>query len=125
MTRSEGKVFMQRKKKFLLVFVTIFFLGFDSKTFSVESNIYRLLSISESEKLVLVSRIPDKHKYLLDASSAKITFNGKSAEFKELKQFSIVKVKVQLGKKKKNAVELDGSAIEISISNPERPQKVE
>jgi hypothetical protein len=125
LARNEGKDFMQRTRKFLLVFLAIFFLGFNSTIFSVESNIYRLLSISESEKLVLVSSIPDKRKYLLDASSAKITFNGKSAEFKELKQFSIVQVKVQLGKKKKNAIELDGSAIEISISNPEKPQKDE
>jgi hypothetical protein len=123
--RNEGKDFMQRTTKFLLVFVAMLFLGFGSTTFSVESNSYRLLSISESEKLILVSSIPDKRKYLLDAASAKITFNGKSAEFKELKQFSIIQVKFQLGKKKKNAIELDGSAIEISISNPEKLRKDE
>ena len=111
---------MQKTKKSLLVFLAMLFLGWNTTAFAVESNMYRLLSISESEKLVLVSSIPDKIKYLLDASAAKITLNGKSAELKELRLFSIVQVKLQLDKKKKNSIELDGSAIEIMISNPEK-----
>ena len=111
---------MQKTKKFLLYLGLMLSLGWNATAFAVESSMYRLLSVSESEKLILISRISDKKKYLLDASSAKITLNGKSTEFRELTNFSIVKVKLQLGKKKKNSVELDGSAMEISISNPEK-----
>lgn len=111
---------MHRTQKSVLFFLAILFLGWNLPVFSVESTMFRLLSISESEKLILVSSIPDKTKYLLDASAAKITLNGKSAEFKELKQFSIVQVKLELGKKKKNSIELDGSAIEIMISGPDK-----
>jgi hypothetical protein len=83
---------------------------------------YRLLSVSDSEKLILVSQIPSKTKYLLDAASAKITVNGKAAEFKELRTFSVIQVKVDLRKSSKNGIGLDGSATEIRISSPERPK---
>jgi hypothetical protein len=78
--------------------------------------------VSDSEKLILVSQIPSKTKYLLDATSAKITVNGKAAEFKELRVFSVIQVKVDLRKSSKNGIGLDGSATEISISSPERPK---
>jgi hypothetical protein len=83
---------------------------------------YRLLSVSDSEKLILVSQIPSKTKYLLDAASVKITVNGKAAEFKELRTFSVIQVKVDLRKLSKNGIGLDGSATEIRISSPERPK---
>jgi len=83
---------------------------------------YRLLSVSDSEKLILVSQIPSKTKYLLDAASAKITVNGKAAEFKELRAFSVIQVIVDLRKSSKNGIGLDGSATEIRISSPERPK---
>ena len=82
---------------------------------------YRLLSISVSEKMILVSQIPSKTKYLLDASSAKITVNGKPAEFKDLRVFSVVQVKLELRKSSKNGISIDGLATEIRISNPEKP----
>ena len=81
---------------------------------------YRLLSISDSEKLILVSQIPGKAKYLLDAASAKITVDGKPAEFKELKAFSILLVKLELRKSTKNGIQIDGGATEIRISNAEK-----
>jgi hypothetical protein len=84
-----------------------------------EANKYRLLSISDSEKLLLVSQIPSKKKFLLDASSVKITANGKALEFKELKQFSVIEVKMELRKKDKNGIFLDGSATEINIPDLE------
>jgi hypothetical protein len=84
---------------------------------AVESGMYRLLSISASEKMILVSKIPNKTKYLLDASSAKITLNGKPSEFKELKSFSVIQVKFQNRKSKRNGIDIDGSAIEINISS--------
>jgi len=87
---------------------------------AVESGTYRLLSVSDSEKLILVSQIPSKKKYLLDAASAKITVNGKPAEFKELKAFSIIQVKLDLRKASKNGIDLDGAATEIRISNLEK-----
>ena len=93
--------------------------GFFSFSLAVEPGMFRLLSISRSEKLILVSQIPDKTKYLLDATSAKITVDGEAAEFKELKSFSIVQVKFELEKKEKNGVDLDGSAIEIRVASEE------
>jgi hypothetical protein len=109
---------MNRSK---LVFTMLFFLGMCSFSLAVESGMYRLLSVSDTEKLILVSQIPSKTKYLLDASSAKITLNGKPAEFKELKSFSIIQVKIELNKKlSKNGIGLDGSASEIKISSTEK-----
>jgi hypothetical protein len=96
--------------------------GFCSFSLAVESGMYRLLSISSSEKLILVSQIPGKTKYILDVASTKVTVNGKPAEFKELKSFSIIQVKLQLGKSSKNGIAIDGSAIEINVSTPE-PEK--
>jgi hypothetical protein len=98
----------------------IVLLVFCSLSMSVESSMYRLLSISDTEKLILVSQIPGKTKYLLDAASAKITVNGKAAEFKELKVFSLLQVKMELKKSTKNGIGIDGAASEIRISNAEK-----
>jgi hypothetical protein len=87
---------------------------------AVESGMYRLLSVSETEKLILVSQIPSKNKYLLDASSTKITVDGKAGEFKELKVFSIIQVKMDIKKSVKNGISLDGMATEIRITNPDK-----
>ena len=87
---------------------------------AVEANLFRLLSVSESEKLILVSQIPSKTKYLLDAASAKITLNGKPAEFKVLKAFSNIQMKMELKKTSKIGIELDGVAIEIRISTDDK-----
>jgi hypothetical protein len=95
-------------------------LAFSSSLLAVESAMYRLLSVSDSEKLILVSQIPGKAKYLLDAASAKITVNGKAAEFKELKAFSILQVKMELRKSVKNGIGIDGAASEIKVSNVEK-----
>ncbi len=98
-------------------------LGFLSYSLAVESGMCRLLSVSESEKLILVSQIPNKTKYLLDASSVKITVNGKPAEFRELKDFSIVQVKMELRKANRKGIDIDGVATEIRISNPAAPTR--
>jgi hypothetical protein len=91
-----------------------------ASSLAIESGNYRLLSVSDSEKLILVSQIPNKTKYLLDAASAKITVNGKPGEFKELKAFSIIQVRIDLKKSSKNGIGVDGLATEIRISNPEK-----
>jgi hypothetical protein len=100
--------------------IMICFLGLCTFSVAVESGMYRLLSISDSEKLILVSQIPNKTKYLLDAASAKIIVNGKPAEFSELKSFSVIHVKIDLRKISKNGIDIDGAATEIRISNPEK-----
>ena len=84
----------------------------------MESGSYRLLSISESEKLVLVSRIPDQKKFLLDAVDVKITINDEPAEFKHLALFTVVQVQMEQGGKKRKGVNIDGRALEIAISDP-------
>jgi hypothetical protein len=82
----------------------------------------RLLSVSESEKLILISTIPNKTKYLLDAAAAKITINGKPAEFDKLTSFSIIQVRWNKSKDKRNGIRLDGIAVEIEIDPPKDPQ---
>jgi hypothetical protein len=109
-------------KNLKAICIVICLLGFWSSSIAVESGNYRLLSISDSEKLILVSQIPSKTKYLLDAASAKITVNGKPAEFKELKTFSIIQVKMDLRKNSKSGIGIDGAATEIRISDPEKPK---
>ena len=101
---------------------TIFLLAFCAISLGAESGRFRLLSVSETEKLILVSQIPTKKKYLLDASTAKITVNGKPAEYKALKAYSIVDVKMEARKGSKDGIDLDGSAIEIKISTEEKPK---
>jgi hypothetical protein len=100
--------------------MTLFLLAFCATTLRAESGTFRLLSVSESEKLILVSQIPGKTKYLLDAASAKITINGKPAEYKSLKAFSILQVKIEARKTSKDGIDLDGLAIEIKISTEEK-----
>ena len=94
-------------------------MGTLSLSLAVETGMFRLLSITESEKLILVSQIPGKTKYILDASAAKITVKGKPAELKELKQFSIIQIKLELKKFARNGIDIDGTASEIRVSPPE------
>ena len=100
--------------QWLLVFAVI--------SIAAESGTFRLLSVSETEKLILISQIPGKSKYLLDATSAKITVNGKPAEFKALKAFSRIEVKMELRKIDKLGIDIDGVANEIKISTEEEPR---
>jgi hypothetical protein len=86
---------------------------------AVENNSYRLLSVADSPKLILISQIPDKTKYLLDATAAKITVNGKPAEFKDLQAYVIVQVKMTLRKFSKDGIDIDGTASEIRILVPQ------
>jgi len=118
--QPEGVEGMPRMKKLKLICMGICLLAFCCFLLAVESGMFRLLSLSDSEKLILISQIPSKTKYLLDAASAKITVNGKPTEFKQLKVFSIIQVKVDLHKASKNGIGIDGTATEIRISNPER-----
>ena len=110
---------MPRKMKLILSLIILTFLIISAMAPAKEADRYRLLSISDSEKILLVSLIPSKEKFLLDASSAKITANGKALEFKELKQYSVIEVKMELRKKDKSGTSLDGTATEINIPNLE------
>jgi hypothetical protein len=87
---------------------------------AVESGRCRLLSASESTKIILVSKIPEKVRYALDASTAKITLGGKPAEFSDLKSFAVLIVRYELKKLTKNGIELDGVATEIMIAGPQK-----
>lgn len=87
---------------------------------AVETGRYRLLSISQSTKIILVSRIPDKAKYVLDASAAKITLGDKPIELGELQSFTVATVKFELKKFKKYGIDIDGVASEIKVENPDK-----
>ena len=90
---------------------------------ALESGQYRLMSVTESSKMILISQSPAKPRYILDASTAKLTVDGKPAEFKELNHYSIVNVKWELKKSTKDGINLDGIASEIRILTPEQPSK--
>lgn len=109
-----------RGPKICIAFITI--LAFAIAIRAAEFETYRLLSVSESEKLILVSQNSGKTKYLLDASSAKITLNGKPAEFKNLKSLSRIQVKMDRRKIDKLGIDLDGVALEIKISTEDESQ---
>jgi hypothetical protein len=86
---------------------------------AVEPGQYRLLSISTSSKMILVSQLPNKTKFLLDASTAKITVDGKPAEFQNLQAYTIIRVKFDARKSSKDGIEIDGVATEIKITIPD------
>ncbi len=91
---------------------------------ALESGQFRLLSATDVNKVILISQSPEKKiKYLLDASAAKITVDGKAAEFKQLTLYSVVNVKFELKKLSKEGITLDGVATEIRILTPEQPKK--
>ncbi|MDR0310254.1 MAG: hypothetical protein LBJ21_01575 [Acidobacteriota bacterium] len=85
---------------------------------ALESGSYRLLSVSVTEKLVLVSRIPDQKKFLLDAADVKITINDNPGELNDIALFTVVQLQMDLSKKKRKGVNIDGQVREIAISDP-------
>ena len=98
----------------ILIAVICFAIG----AAAIESGRFRLLSVSDSGKLILVSQIPNKAKYILDAASAKITINDKPAEFKDLKVYSVIQLNLELRKSRRDGIEIDGSASEIRVTVP-------
>ena len=100
--------------------VALSVISFYVLSLSADLPSFRLLSLSESEKLILVSQIPGKQKFLLDASSAKITIDGKPAEYKALKAYSMVQLKMEAHKLSKLGIDLDGVATEIRVGSPEK-----
>jgi len=101
--------------------VSLFFLmiGAAGTAFGVESGQFRLLSVSDSTKMILVSQIPTKTKYILDAATAKVTIDGKPAEFQNLDFYTIINVKFELKKGTKEGIETNGVVTEIRIVTQE------
>jgi hypothetical protein len=99
-----------------------FFLCFCAVSLSLESDTYRLLSVAKSGKIILISHPTDKTKYLLDASNAKITCDGKPMEFDELKNYVLIQVKFDPVKSEKEGIQLDGNATEIAVSTPPKAE---
>jgi hypothetical protein len=91
----------------------------------IESGQYRLLSAPAAQKWILISSTPGKPKYILDAATAKITVDGKPAEFKDLARYSVINVKFELKKSSKYGIEIDGVASEIRVLTPEQPKKLD
>jgi hypothetical protein len=118
-SRYEKRVAPMTNRKTKIIMIC--FLACSILSSAAEFSPFRLLSVSESEKLILVSQIPGKSKYILDAASAKITLNGKPAEFKALKAFSRIEVKMELRKINKLGIAIDGIATEIKMSTEEEP----
>jgi hypothetical protein len=83
---------------------------------AVETGIYRLLSVTETSKLILISHPNTKTKYILDASAAKITLDGKPAEFSVLRQHSTAQVFFENKKSTKDGIDIDGTASEIRLT---------
>lgn len=79
-----------------------------------EDNTYRILAVAQ--KHVLVSRISDKVKYIFDASSARVTWDGKPLELKDLHSFPTAQIIVRWGKQGWQGIDIDGIATEINVS---------
>lgn len=114
---------MKAFKLFLLELLMLLMLGSVTVCQAIETGMFRLLSISESEKLILVSRIPDKKKLLMDVKAAKITVDGEPAEIEELQSFTSIQVQWKESDEKRNGVRLDGTVLEIEVTTPESPEK--
>jgi hypothetical protein len=114
------RISLRQMNSVKLICVALCVLALYSLSIAADLGTFRLLSLSESEKLILVSAIPGKNKYLLDASSAKITIDGKPAEYKALKAFSTIQLKMEIRKLSKLGIELDGVAAEIRLSTTEK-----
>ncbi len=108
-------------KKF--AFFLIIAMCLPAALFALESGQFRLMSVVDAQKWILISQAPGKPKYILDASTAKITIDGKPAEFKNLSNYSIVNVKFEFKKSSKDGITIDGVASEIRILTPEQPKK--
>jgi len=106
-------------KRIFAAFLLLFIGGAAIATLAVESGQFRLLSVSDSTKLILVSQIPNKTKYILDATSAKITVDGKPAEFPTLDFYTIINIKFDLRKGTKDGIETNGVVTEIRVSTQE------
>ena len=106
---------MPSTKVFCVALLLLVIAGALNTALAVESGQFRLLSIADSSKLILVSQIPSKTKYILDASTAKITVEGKPAEFKTLSYYTIINIKFELRKGTKEGIETNGVATEIRI----------
>jgi hypothetical protein len=106
--------------KTISLFSVLCLLVVNTLSLAADLGWYRLLSVSDSEKLILVSQSTNKTKFLLDAASAKITVNGKPAEFRELEDFSRIQLKMNLKKLSRNGITIDGTATEIRISNSDK-----
>jgi hypothetical protein len=104
----------------IFVLIIVVFLAIGAA--AIESGRFRLLSASDSSKLILVSQIPSKNKYILDAASAKITIDNKPAEFKDLKVYSVIELKLELRKIRRDGIEIDGSTSEIRVTIPDKPE---
>ena len=102
----------------ILIILSASCLSLSEALFAFESETFRLLSVSDSGKIILVSKMPAKTKYMLDAATAKITVNGKPAEFSDLVQYSMIQVKFELRKGKKEGIDIDGIATEINMTPP-------
>jgi hypothetical protein len=90
---------------------------------AVESDVYRLLSVSVSAKMILIAEPASKAKFLLDASAAKLTLDEKPTEFKNLSDYSVIHVKFENKKLDKDGISLDGEATEIRVLTPENPPR--
>ncbi len=103
------------------VIFMIFLILFCSLSKAVESGMYRLLSVSKSEKLIVVSNIPAKTRHIFDVAAAKITIDDKPSELGELKSYSLIQIKLDPQKMKRKGIEIDGKAIEIRVSSKGTP----
>jgi len=77
---------------------------------------YRILSISTSEKMILISDLSTKTRLLLDMSDAKVLVDGKPAEFKDLQIYSSANVWFEREKSSHEGIALDGVAKRIEVN---------
>jgi len=116
-----GRIKIRKMKAVRITGLILCIAALCSLCLAVESDVYRLLSVSVTAKMILIAQPASKAKFLLDASAAKLTLDEKPTEFKNLSDYSVIHVKFEERKIDKDGVSLDGVATEIRILTPENP----
>jgi len=119
---ANGRPWWKRGAAIALWLCALCVIGLPEICPAIESGRFRLLSISNTSKLILVSQIPNKTKYLLDASAAKVTVDGKPAEYGTIRSYSVIRAKFELRKFTRDGVEIDGTVTEINVVGEDNPK---
>jgi hypothetical protein len=110
---------MKLKTLIIVLMVSAVFAGqkpASAPTTSSEGKEYRILSISTSEKMILISDLTSKTRLLLDLSDAKIQIDGKNAEIKDLQVYSSAQVWFEKKNLSHEGITLDGVARRIEVN---------
>jgi hypothetical protein len=103
----------------LLVIISWTMLGFGFQSKSVQQEPvekkYRILSISTTENIILLSDLDSRNRLMLDAAKAKIIIDGKESDLKNLQKFNSATFQIKRSPKTFRGHELDGQVVRAEI----------